>query len=82
MIKFPTPKADNEEEPNHDVIGIKNQVRHAMNLLYVREYSPDVGLPPERHLAYAFQWVALGLAVFGVWLVVNLRRGRKSEVQP
>ena len=45
---------------------------------YVREYSPDVGLPPERHLAYAFQWAALALAVFGVWLVVNLRRSKKS----
>ena len=33
VIEFPTPKADNEEEPNQDVIGIKNQVRHAMNLL-------------------------------------------------
>ena len=49
---------------------------------YVREYSPDVGLPPERHLAYAFQWAALALAVFGVWLVVNLRRGNKMKEQP
>ena len=49
---------------------------------YVREYRLDVGLPPERHLAYAFQWVALALAVFGVWLVVNLRRGQKSKEQP
>lgn len=46
---------------------------------FVREYSPDVGLPPERHLGYAFQWVAMALAVFAVWLVVNLRRGRKSD---
>ncbi len=46
---------------------------------YVREYSLDVGLPPERHLGYAFQWVAMALAVFGVWLVVNLRRGRKAK---
>lgn len=44
---------------------------------YVREYSPDVGLPPERHLGYAFQWVAMAIAVFAVWLVVNLRRGRR-----
>lgn len=48
---------------------------------YVREYSPDVGLPPARHLAYAFQWVALALAVFAVWLVVNLRRGKQSEAR-
>jgi surfeit locus 1 family protein len=41
---------------------------------YVRDFSPDVGFPPARHLAYAFQWVALAAAVFIVWLVVNLRR--------
>ena len=46
---------------------------------YVREISLDVGLPPERHLAYAFQWVAMALAVFGVWLTVNLRRRRKAN---
>jgi cytochrome oxidase assembly protein ShyY1 len=45
---------------------------------YLREYTPDVGLPPERHLGYAFQWVAMALAVFAVWLVVNLRRGKRS----
>ena len=45
---------------------------------YTREETLDVGLPPSRHLGYAFQWTALGLAVFGVWLVVNLRRGRKQ----
>ena len=46
---------------------------------YVREISLDVGLPPERHLGYAFQWLAMALAVFGLWLVVNLRRGRKAQ---
>ena len=43
---------------------------------YVREFSPAVGFPPERHQAYALQWWVLALAVFIVWLVVNLRRGR------
>ena len=43
---------------------------------YQREQSLDVGLPPSRHLGYAFQWAALAVAVFGVWLVVNLRRRR------
>jgi surfeit locus 1 family protein len=46
---------------------------------YLREWSPDVGFPPERHLAYAFQWAALALAVFGVWLVVNLRRNKRES---
>lgn len=46
---------------------------------YAREETLDVGLTPARHLGYAFQWAALALAVFIVWLVVNLRRGRKQE---
>lgn len=42
---------------------------------YLREYGAAVGFPPARHQAYALQWWALALAVFIVWLVVNLRRG-------
>jgi cytochrome oxidase assembly protein ShyY1 len=41
---------------------------------YQRQQTLDVGLPPSRHLGYAFQWTALAVAVFGVWLAVNLRR--------
>lgn len=48
---------------------------------YRREQTLDVGLPPSRHLGYAFQWTALAIAVFGVWLVVNLRRGRSKTVE-
>ncbi|HEU5398032.1 MAG TPA: SURF1 family protein [Gammaproteobacteria bacterium] len=46
---------------------------------YLRQFSPDVGFPPERHLAYAFQWIMLAAAVFAVWLVVNLKAGRRRE---
>jgi surfeit locus 1 family protein len=46
---------------------------------YVRETHLELGFPPERHLAYAFQWLALGLAVFIVWFWVNLRRQLGSE---
>lgn len=45
---------------------------------YVRETRLEVGLPPSRHLGYAFQWAALGVAVFAVWLVVNLRASRRQ----
>jgi len=45
---------------------------------YRRETQLDVGFPPERHLAYAFQWLALAVAVFIVWLWVNLRPSRKE----
>ena len=33
VIKFPTPEADEEDEPNPDVVEIKNQVRHALRVL-------------------------------------------------
>lgn len=45
---------------------------------FLREFKPDIGFPPERHLAYAFQWVMLAIAVFVVWLVVNFRAQRRS----
>jgi surfeit locus 1 family protein len=48
---------------------------------YGRELTLDVGFPPERHLAYAFQWVMLALAVFAVWLVVNFRRRKQTEAK-
>ena len=48
---------------------------------YRRELTLDVGFPPERHLAYAFQWVMLALAVFAVWLVVNFRRRKQTEAK-
>ncbi|HEX2667380.1 MAG TPA: SURF1 family protein [Gammaproteobacteria bacterium] len=44
---------------------------------YARQAVLDVGLTPARHLGYAFQWLMLALAVFTVWLVVNLRRTRR-----
>ena len=43
---------------------------------YLRDMTLDVGLPPARHWGYMFQWLMLAAAVFVVWLVVNLRRGR------
>ena len=45
---------------------------------YARETTLDVGFPPERHLAYALQWLMLAVAVFAVWLIVNLRRGARG----
>lgn len=46
---------------------------------YLREATLDVGMPPSRHLGYAFQWMALSIAVFAVWLVVNLRSSRRKQ---
>lgn len=38
-----------------------------------RGWDP-VPFPPERHLGYAFQWAALGVALLVIFLVMNLRR--------
>ena len=48
---------------------------------YVRESHLEVGFPPERHLAYAFQWLALAVAVFIVWFWVNLRRETQGHLK-
>lgn len=41
---------------------------------FVREWAPAarLGMPPEQHRAYAFQWFALAAAVLVVLVVVNL----------
>ena len=46
---------------------------------YIRETQADVGFPPERHLAYAFQWLLMAITVAVLWLVLNLRRGRMEK---
>lgn len=47
---------------------------------FVRDWAPAsrLGMVPEKHRAYAFQWFSLAFAVLVVVLVVNLRR--KEEV--
>lgn len=46
---------------------------------FVRDWRPDVGFPPARHWGYAFQWLALALAVLIVWVVVNVKRSNRHE---
>lgn len=40
---------------------------------YVREWAV-VSLPPERHYGYAFQWFAIALAIFILFIVLNLKK--------
>ena len=40
---------------------------------FVREWSPYLGIGPERHRGYAFQWFSLAAAVAVVWIVVKVR---------
>jgi len=48
---------------------------------FVREWQPYVGIEPERHRAYAFQWFSLALALVVIYFVVNTRRlARNDEV--
>lgn len=45
---------------------------------FVREWAPAarLGMPPEQHRAYAFQWFALAAAVLAVLVVVNLQKSK------
>ena len=40
---------------------------------FVREWTPYLGIGPERHRGYAFQWFSLAVAVAVVWIVVKVR---------
>lgn len=44
---------------------------------FVREWTPYLGIGPERHRGYAFQWFSLAAAVVVVWIVVRVRGGRR-----
>ena len=40
---------------------------------FVREWSPYLGIGPDRHRGYALQWFSLAAAVAVVWIVVKAR---------
>ena len=44
---------------------------------FVREWTPYLGIGPERHRGYAFQWFSLAAAVTVVWIVVRVRGARR-----
>ena len=44
---------------------------------FVREWTPYLGIGPERHRGYAFQWFSLAVAVAVVWVVVRIRGERR-----
>lgn len=46
---------------------------------FAREWSPYLGIGPERHRGYAFQWLSLAAAVAVVWIVVHVRRVRQRR---
>lgn len=48
---------------------------------FVREWTPAarLGMPPEKHRAYAFQWFALAAAVLVVLFVVNLKKNKSPS---
>ena len=44
---------------------------------FVREWTPYLGIGPDRHRGYALQWFSLAAAVAVVWLVVKVRGARR-----
>ena len=45
---------------------------------FLREWTPHLGISPERHRAYAFQWFALATTL-AIIVVVLLRRTRRNK---
>ena len=43
-----------------------------------RDWRPAQGMPPERHLGYAWQWWFLAMAIVIVFVVVHFVRGKSS----
>lgn len=41
---------------------------------FVRQWQPYIGISPDRHRAYAFQWFSLALALVVIYVVVNTQR--------
>ena len=44
---------------------------------FVREWTPYLGIGPERHRGYALQWFSLAAAVAVVWIVLKVRGARR-----
>ena len=47
---------------------------------FVREWSPYLGIGPERHRGYALQWFSLAVAVVVVWFVVKVKARRARRL--
>ena len=44
---------------------------------FVREWTPYLGIGPERHRGYALQWFSLAAAVAVVWIFLRVRGARR-----
>lgn len=40
---------------------------------FVRDWSFSDVIPPERHIGYALQWAAIAMAIFAIYLKLNLK---------
>ncbi len=46
---------------------------------FVRDWKPHIGIGPERHRGYAFQWFALALTLFVIYIVTTVKRVPTEE---
>ena len=49
---------------------------------YQRAWRPSMGFPPERHLGYAIQWLALALVVLVAFVATGLRPRNQDTDRP
>jgi surfeit locus 1 family protein len=46
---------------------------------FIREWA-IVSMPPQRHLAYAWQWFAMAFVIFIIFLALNLKKNDKTII--
>lgn len=63
-----------ERQLGYSLLPYVIQLDAALSHGFVREWQPYLGIGPERHRAYAFQWFSLALALMVIYFVVNMRR--------
>ena len=62
---------------DHEVLPFVVLMDAALPRGFVREWTPHLGIGPERHRGYALQWFSLAAAVAVVWIVLRVRGARR-----
>jgi surfeit locus 1 family protein len=56
------------------IIRLNKEDKHG----FVRQWA-IVSVPPQRHLAYAWQWFAMAFVVFIIFIALNLKKNEKKD---
>jgi len=65
------------QDLDHQVLPFVVLMDAALPHGFVREWTPHLGIGPERHRGYALQWFSLAAAVAVLWIVLKVRGARR-----